>query len=172
MATSVLREKGYLNDLSIYSEKEISKEYAKDTFLTSINFSIDSMVRRVCAKTIFNYLCWCNSSQYMLDSRFDALRNYIRYGIWDESLWFRYSMGYVTAATPPNDTAHVVGTMISFENGVCELLGCITWFGEITYILKICEIQQVNTHTIGGGLTGLELPKIDTNFTYFNNETT
>lgn len=171
MATSVLREKGYLNDKSIYSEKEISEAYTKDNFLTTIRFSIDSMVRRVCAKTIFNYLCWSNSSEYMLDSKFDALRKYIRFGKWDDSLWFRYSMGYVSAATPPNDTAHVVGTMISVENGVCELLGCITWFGEITYILKICEIAPVCSHNIGGGLTGLELPKIDTKFTYFNNET-
>ena len=102
----------------------------------------------------------------MPDSKFDALRNYIRY-----SLWFRYSTGYVTAATPPNDTAHVVGTMISFESGKCELLGCITWFGEITYILKICETLPVKAHDIGRDLTGFEMPAIDTKFTYFNNVT-
>lgn len=169
--TSILREKGYINDKSIYSEKEISEEYTGDNFLTSIKFSIDSMVRRVCAKTIFNYLCWYNSAEYMLDSKFNTLRKYIRYGIWDENLWFRYSIGYVNSATPPNNTAHVVGTMLSFENGVCELLGCITWFGEITYILKICEIPPTYAHNISNGLTGLELPKIDTRFTYFNNET-
>lgn len=171
MATSVLRQKGYINDKSIYSKKEISEKYTKNNILTSINFSIDSMVKRVCAKTIFNYLCWSNSPEFVLDSKFDALRKYIRFGDWDETLWFRYSMGYVTAATPPNDTAHVVGTMISFENGVCELLGCITWFGEITYILKICEIPPICAHNIDVGLTGLEFPKIDTKFTYFNNET-
>lgn len=169
--TAVLREKGYINDKLIYSEKKISEEYTKDNFLTSIKFSIDSIVRRVCAKTIFNYLCWSNSPEFMLEPKFDTLRRYIRYGEWDDSLWFRYSVGYVTAATPPNDTAHVVGTMISFENGVCELLGCITWFGEITYILKICEIPPAGVHNIGNGLTGLELPKIETKFTYFNNET-
>lgn len=170
-ATAILKEKGYINDKSIYQEKKVTDEYTKSDFLTSIKFSIDSMVRRVCAKTIFNYLCWSNSAEFMLDSRFDALRRYIRYGEWDDELWFRYSRGYVTAATPPNDTAHVVGTMISFENGICELLGCITWFGEITYILKICEIPSVCAHNIGEGLTGIELPQIDTKFTYFDNET-
>lgn len=169
--TAVLREKGYINEKAIYSEQKISDIYSKDEFLTLIKFSIDSIVRRVCAKTIFNYLCWSNSSDVMLDSKFDALRNYIRYGEWDNNLWFRYSVGYVNAANPPNDTAHVVGTMINFENGVCELLGCVTWFGEITYIMKICEIPLVCTQNIGAGLTGLVLPKIDTKFTYFNNET-
>lgn len=62
MVASVLREKGYINDKSVYSEKEISDEYTKDTILTSVRFSVDSLVRRVCAKTVFNYLCWCNSS--------------------------------------------------------------------------------------------------------------
>lgn len=168
---TVLREKGYLNEKSTYSEKNIASEYSKSDFLSNIKFSIDSIVRRVCAKTIFNYLCWSNSAEFMLDSKFDALRNYIRYGVWDDSLWFRYSTGYVTEATPPNDTAHFVGTMISFESGKCELLGCITWFGEITYILKICEILPVKARDIGRGLTELERPAIDTKFTYFNNVT-
>ncbi len=167
---SVLREKGYINDKSTYVEKEISSEYDKSDFLTSIKFSIDSIVRRVCAKTIFNYLCWSNSAEFMLDSRFDTLRKYIRYGEWDDSLWFRYSIGYVTAATPPNDTSHVVGTMLNFNKGVHELLGCVTWFGEITYILKICEIPLASEHDLGG-LKVLVMPKIDTKFTYFNNET-
>ena len=169
-ADFALREKGYINDKSTYVEKEISKEYGESDFLTSIQFSIDSIVRRVCAKTIFNYLCWSNSAEFMLDSRFDALRRYIRYGEWDDSLWFRYSIGYVTVATPPNDTSHVVGTMLNFNNGVCELLGCVTWFGEITYILKICEIPPTSEHDLGG-LKGLVMPTIDTKFTYFNNET-
>lgn len=166
----VLREKGYINERSTYTEKEISKEYGKTDFLTNIKFSIDSIVRRVCAKTIFNYLCWSNSAEFMLDPRFDALRKYVRYGEWDDSLWFRYSTGYVTAATPPNNTAHVVGTMLNFNNGKCELLGCITWFGEITYILKICEIPPDSEHDLGG-LTGMVMPAVDTKFTYFNNET-
>lgn len=168
---SALREKGYINEKVKYTEQKISDIYEKDEFLTSIKFSVDSIVRRVCAKTIFNYLCWSNSADIMLDSKFDALRNYVRYGEWDNSLWFRCSLGYLNVATPPNDTAHVVGTMISFENGVCELLGCITWFGEITYLMKICEIPPVYTQNISDGLTGVIFPPIDTKFTYFNNET-
>ena len=60
--------------------------------------------------------------------------------------------------------------MLSFNNGKCELLGCITWFGEITYILKICEIPPDSVHDLGG-LTEMVMPAVDTKFTYFNNET-
>ena len=104
----------------------------------------------------------------MLDPRFDSLRKYVRYVEWDDSLWFRYSTEYVTAATPPNNTAHVVGTMLSFNNGKCELLGCITWFGKITYISKICEMPPDSEHDLGG-LKEMVMTAIDTNFTYFNN---
>jgi hypothetical protein len=108
----------------------------------------------------------------MLDSKFDKLRRYIRYGEWSEDLWFRMSKGCVTSATPPNDTAHVVGTMIGRNGDIIELLGCVTWFGEITYIFKICEIEPLNQTHIENGQTVAVLPQIDTLFTYFDNETT
>ena len=37
--------------------------------------------------------------------------------------------------------------------------------------LKICETLPVKAHDIGRDLTGLEMPAIDTKFTYFNNVT-
>ncbi len=169
---TVLAEKGYINSNFKYSEKSIADELGGADFQTRIKFSIDSILRRICAKTVFNYLCLNSSAADMLDSKFDVLRNYIRYGQWDDSLWFRYSTGYVTTATPPNDTSHVVGTMIRFCDENCELLGCITWFGEMTYIFKICNINPVEEKTIGADLIGAVLPAIDTKFTYFNNETT
>lgn len=36
---------------------------------------------------------------------------------------------------------------------------------------KICETLPVKAHDIGRDLTGLEMPAIDTKFTYFNNVT-
>ena len=38
-------------------------------------------------------------------------------------------------------------------------------------LLKICETLPVKAHDIGRDLTGLEMPAIDTKFTYFNNVT-
>ena len=143
-ATGALIEKGYIKDKAQYSEKSIEEEYGSAEFTTSIKFSIDSFVRRVCAKTIFNYVCWSTSAEYVLDSKFDALREYVRNGVWNDDLWFRYSMGFVSIAMPPNDTSHAMGTMIycNPDTRKRELLGCITWFGEITYIMKICDLAQ------------------------------
>ncbi len=169
----VLIEKGYITEKAVYSERSIEKEYSGSDFMTSIRFSIDSYVRRVCAKTIFNYLCWTNSATYMLDPKFDSLRQYIRDGVWDNNLWFRYSIGFVSAATPPNKTSHVVGTMIYGNNGkkVWELLGCITWFGEITYVMKICDLCPYEEHSVGNGQKAIICPSIETKFMYFDNET-
>lgn len=165
----VLCEKGYLKESDKYFEKNFFEEYKADGFITNIKFSIDSIVKRVCAKTIFNFLCWNTTVDYMLESKFDSLRNYIRYGIWSDNLWFKYSRGYVSAAMPPNETAHVVGTMLYNNNGMWELVGCVTWFGEITYILKICDLEPVVEHNVCD-LKAIITPKVDTKFFYFNNE--
>lgn len=172
-ATSVLIEKGYTADKTQYSEKRIDEEYRATEFTTSIKFTIDSFVRRVCAKTIFNYMCWSISAEYMLDSKFDALREYVRNGVWNANLWFRYSMGFVSTATPPNDTSHAIGTMIycNPDTKMWELLGCITWFGEITYIMKICDLGQFEEYVVGNELKEIICPIYDIEFMYFDNET-
>lgn len=172
-ATSALIEKGYITKDAKYSVKGIEDEYGEPDFITSIKFSIDSFVRRVCAKTIFNYICWSTSASNMLDSKFDALREYVRNGVWSDSLWFRYSLGFVSAVTPPNESAHAIGTMIycNPETKMWELLGCITWFGEITYIMKICDLSNYEEHNVGDELKAVICPAYDTEFMYFDNET-
>lgn len=167
----VLREKGYITREATYSEEPVEKLYKEGDFETKIKIKVDSYVRRVCAKTIFNYLCWSTSPEHMLSEKFDSLREYIRYGTLSDDLWFRDSMGYVTAATPPNDTAHVIGTMLYNNKGKWELLGCLTWFGEVTYILKICDIKGTQFFDFGENQKVGVLPRTDTKFMYFNNET-
>lgn len=168
----VLKEKGNINDKATYSQDGIRETYSSKDFTTLINISVDSYARRVCAKTVFNYLCYKTSPEEMLDSKYDKLRKYIRYGEWNEDLWFRMSKGFVTLVMPPNDTAHIVGTMIGRNGNDIELLGCVTWFGEITYIFKICDVEPMNQMCIENGKNVVVLPQINTPFTYFDNETT
>lgn len=167
---TVLREKGYLTNDYKYSNQELATAFQRKDFTTSIKFSIDSYIRRVCSKTVFNFMCKKHSAEYMLDPKFDLLRDYIRNGKWDEALWFRYSTGFVSAAVPPNETAHMVGTMVFNNNGHWELLGCVTWFGEITYIMKVCDLGSVEVHDVGNGLKAVIVPAIDTHVAYFDNE--
>lgn len=172
VTTQILQEKGYLQPSAKYEERKIEEEYQGTEFVTSIKFSVDSILRRVCAKTLFNYLCWSTSAEYVLEPQFDLIRKYIRYGEWDESLWCRNSIGFVSSATPPNETSHAVGTMLFINGDHAELLGCVTWFGEITYIIKLCNIEPTGQQKLGDKLTGVILPSVNTKFAYFDNETT
>jgi len=144
----VLIEKGYLIGNCTYSEKSVLDLYKEPEFTTAINMKIDPIMRRVCAKTVFNYLCYSKGKEFVLNSSFDGIREYIRYGHWSEDLWFRYSKGPVSTAERPNDTAHVVGYMWYPENDQWIFCGCLTWFGDLTYIFKLggtsCKVQKFN----------------------------
>lgn len=157
---SVLIEKGYLFNQYKYSEKPISELYNEPEFTYAINLKIDSILLRVFAKTVFNYLCYSTSKEFVLDSKFDAIRDYIRYGIWSDQLWFGFSEGPVSSAEMPNETAHVVGYMWNPENGNWAFCGCLTWFGDFTYIFKLGDTNQL--------VSGVNI--LDpTRMAYFNN---
>lgn len=137
VAEPVLKEKGYLSSEYTYRDAAVTDLYSETSFDTNIHFSIDSIIRRTCAKTVFNYLCFTSGKEYVLSKNFDELRKYVRYGIWSDDLWFRYSIGPVSSVTMPNDTAHVVGYMLYPQGNKWILCGCLTWFGELTYIFKM-----------------------------------
>lgn len=148
-ALPVLQSKGYLSGDYQYSEPPIGDLYAEDSLLTNIRISVDSIVRRICAKTVFNYLCYKEGSEFVLNHNFDELRNYIRYGIWSDKIQFRYSRGPVSSVETPNRTAHVVGYMYAVGDKKWNLMGCVTWFGETTYCFTIGETEfDLSTHPI------------------------
>lgn len=161
-AETILKEKGYLVGEFTYLDVLMSDIYKGDSFITDINLLIDSVLRRMCAKTVFNYLCYCMGKEYVLSDKFDEIRKYIRYGEWDENLWFRYSYGPVSAVNLPNETSHVVGYMMYPERDRWILCGNLTWFGELTYVFKL-------------GLTDKIVSKFNrlpcTKMAYFDNET-
>lgn len=144
----VLIDKGYLIGEYAYSEKSVLDLYEEPEFTTAIKMSIDPIIRRVCAKTVFNYLCYSKGKEFVLNSRFNEIRKYIRYGEWSDDLWFRYSKGPVSTVNMPNNTAHVVGYMWYPENGQWIFCGCLTWFGELTYIFSLGKtgnkVQKLN----------------------------
>lgn len=141
-AMPYLKDKGYLDSNYEYNNVDVKDLYKENDFTTKITVSIDSIVRRTCAKVVFNYLCYSEGKDFVLSSRFDDIRNYIRYGTWSENLWFRCFQGPVLSADVPNDTAHVVGYMLYQEDGKWTLCGCLTWFGKITYLFKLGEMDH------------------------------
>lgn len=138
----VLKDKGYLGNSYEYDNIPVTALYRNDSFITKINVLLDSLVRRTCAKTVFNYLCYCKGVDYVLSDRFDEIREYIRYGKRSENLWFRYSKGPVSGVDMPNETAHVVGYMLFPEDGKWILCGNLTWFGKLTYTFKLGETEN------------------------------
>ena len=96
----------------------------------------------MCAKTVLNYLCYSKGREFVCNSSFNAIRKYIRYGEWSDDLWFQYSQGPVSTAKMPNETAHIVGYMWYPEKELWILCGCLTWFGELTYVFKMGETSQ------------------------------
>jgi len=147
-AEPVLKAKGYLTNEYKYRDASVIDLHDEPSFNTNIHFSIDYIIRRICAKTVFNYLCYTYGKEFVLAEKFDDIRNYIRYGAWSDKFWFRYSIGPVSAVSMPNETAHVVGSVLYPEGKKWTLCGCLTWFGELTYIFRIAdagiEVGKIN----------------------------
>lgn len=138
-ATVALTEKGY--PVSQYLCCSVETLYEEPEFLAKIDFKIDTLVRRVCAKTVFNYVCYMQGVDFVLDKKFDAIRNYIRYGTWSDELWFHYSLGPMRCFDLPNigEKSHIVGCLIYPENMMWNLCGTVTWFGELTYSIGLAN---------------------------------
>lgn len=138
-ATVALKEKGY--PVAQYSRCSADELYDRPDFLAKVDFKIDSLVRRVCAKTVFNYLCYKQGVEFVLNEKFDSIRNYIRYGTWSDELWFKYSFGPMQCVdlTNVNEKSHIVGCLLYPENQMWDLCGSVTWFGELTYSIGLAK---------------------------------
>lgn len=136
-ATKALREKGY--PVAQYSRCSAKDIYDSPEFLAKVDFKIDPLVRRVCAKTVFNYLCYKQGVEFVLNKKFDAIRNYIRYGTWSDDLWFNYSLGPMRCVdlSSTSERSHIVGCLLYPENEKWSLCGSVTWFGELTYSIGL-----------------------------------
>lgn len=139
IATSALLEKGY--PISEYSQCSALDLYDSPMLLANVNLKIDPLVRRLCAKTAFNYLCHYNGAEFVLNEKFDEIRKYIRYGIWSDNLWFRYTFEPMKSVDLSNagDNPHIVGCLLYAENNAWSLCGSVTWFGKITYTIGLSK---------------------------------
>lgn len=83
-------------------------------------------------------------SENLPEHEFESVIEWFRYGKLSYESWFSDSMSYVSIATQPH------GTML-YNNGKCELLECLTWVDEVTYILKNCDLKGNESRDIGQG---------------------
>lgn len=76
IALKILKDKG----IDIRMTKEIVQEEKDDIIECELIGRIDNTIMRAIAKIAFNYLAYWEKADFVLNSSFDDIRNYIRYG--------------------------------------------------------------------------------------------
>ena len=136
---TALIEKGWLAENSrkemIPMEAIVGDEDKVEVLLRDVD---DPVKRRFVAKVVFNYLCYTKGKEVALYPVFDPIRNYIRFGQKNDIYFITRSMPD-KAMELQNKTAHCIGYLWNADDRYWSLYGCVTWYGIMTYVFKLCE---------------------------------
>ena len=150
IVTAVLTQKGYDLSKVIYTGNLNLSQVTSETSLeTLINCKVDSILFRLAAKNIFNYLCYAYGKDFVLQSCFDNFRSFIRTGNCSEStkmfiknnVGLRNIPGFV-------ENGHVVGTGWSIIEDQIYLCGFVSWFDSITYIFALFPVPTAKVNCL------------------------
>lgn len=131
--SSALSAKGY--DLSRANYKpnlQLSDITHEQDVLLTIKNKIDSILSRLAAKNLYNYLCYHFGKNYVLDKNYDALRSFVRYEKEDGSIIACVNSGGLKGIPGKTEGGHIIGTAWTVTDSL-YLCGFVSWFGEITY---------------------------------------
>lgn len=162
---AALITKGWLIEAKSYDETELYEMIAneKKIIVTTTDLN-DSIKRRFAAKNVFNFLCFEKGEEFVLSKRFDPIRRYIRYGDWDNTLFFSLAFKPDKTMNLPNEHAHALAFLWCPDDGpYWSLYGSVTWYGKMTYYMKLCD-----TSFLVSQLTKNVLPS--TRVLYCNND--
>lgn len=112
-----------LNISDITCEKELE---------TQIKYSIDSLLSRLVAKNLFNYLCYEYGKEFVLNKEYDNIRNFIRNGTFETPLTMCVNNRGLSGIPNRVDNSHAIGTAWTVTDKLC-LVGFVSWFNSITY---------------------------------------
>lgn len=139
-STSILKEKGWVKDNSGYKSIQPQDILGSDDILFSIKDVNDPIKRRLAAKTVLNYLCYRYGKDYALHEKFDTIREYVRYGTWNqEKLFFFFKPEPLSICDLPNEHSHAVGFAYDITDDSNYFIGIVTWFGKLTYEIRLYE---------------------------------
>ncbi len=162
---NALNNKGWVIEAKSYEESGLSELLAKEKSykVTTTDWN-DSIKRRFAAKNVFNFLCYEKGRDFVLKKEFDPIRQYIRNGVWDQSLFFSFTFAPSKEIDLPNEHAHALAYLWCPDDGKnWSLYGTVTWYGKMTYNFKLC-----NTSILVSRLTSNILPS--TEALYCDNE--
>lgn len=138
---AALMAKGFDLSKAKYKGNVLLSEISEENIIeTQINCKVDSLLRRLAAKNIFNFICYSYGKEHALQSIFDNLRAFIRYGTLDAPMKMFISNGGLKNIPNPKENGHIVGTAWSVIGKTLYLCGFISWFGAITYIFALYPI--------------------------------
>jgi hypothetical protein len=101
---------------------------------------VDDTIFRAIAKIAFNYTAWVHGAAFVLNSDFDGIRNYIRYGTqpwWAPAV--RPFRGPILADDMPHfrqTNGHLV--TVDWNASTCGILAQVSLFNSITYYVGLC----------------------------------
>lgn len=139
-----LENKGFdLSGAKYTSGLNLSDVTPETTLDVAIKSKVDSILSRLAAKNILNYLCYVFGKEYLLDRRFDDLRNFVRYGIETDGVKMCLNNGGLSGLPEKVTNGHVIGTALATAEAP-YLSGFVSWFGEITYSFLVERLLNNN----------------------------
>ena len=109
--TTALITKGFDLSKAKYTGNILLSELTEENMIeTQINCKVDSLLNRLAAKNIFNFICYSYGKEYALQSCFDNLRAFIRYGTLNDPMKMFISNGGLKNVPSSKENGHIVGT--------------------------------------------------------------
>lgn len=138
-ATNILEERGYIGPRLLNDTLSTDFLFPSTKVETQVSIKIDVLLRRLAAKTIFNFVCYTMQREFVLNPRYDAFREFIRYGNNASNIIVKSACGCIKGINKQQRNDHVVGIGLTFREKL-YLAGFVSWFGEMSYLFIITPI--------------------------------
>lgn len=172
-AINALRQKGF----DIKQGEEFSLEDDFDTEITGeVTRNIDDNIFRPIAKMGFNYLAKWKGRDFVLDSIFDPIRRYIRWGeLPDFPIKFALSGSFLPIGEEENDKkgGHIIA--IYWEETERSLVACVSLCNFISYFVRLAKDEAGRYKELRKGsyfdfykhqILEIDMTRIDLSFSY------
>lgn len=137
-----LISKGYdLSNKKCTTDLDISDVTCEKVIETQIKCNIDSLLSRLAAKNLFNFLCYKYGKDFVLDKKYDNIRSFIRGGSVESPLKMCVNNGGLSGIPNRVENGHVIGTAWTATDKLC-LMGFVSWFNSITYSFILKEWDE------------------------------
>jgi len=143
-ALKILENKGYDVEALRNSIKEIDLKQEGE-MVVDITGKLDETVSRLMSKVVFNYICYMFSKEYVLDKKFDPLREFIRFGAVHPSLRLGFSVCKLENFENMGNS-HFVG--LAWGEDYSSMYGIISWFNELKYTIWLSKAYGLKQITL------------------------